>query len=146
MKTIEPKKPCSQLTFKQLHVEVKNWISEIEFILIEQGFFNEIIVEHTLEICNTSNFTKAKLFLNGIEHEDKLGTEMIAKIKEHQVNIDLLIENIYLKKEKEIRNTHELLKLEVNNYIENFRYIKQQVFELVLHVMKLEKQQRLLTK
>lgn len=146
MKKIVPNKPCDELTFEQLHNEIRGWVSEIEFILIEQDFLNEIIVEHTLEICSTSNYKKAKLFLNGIEHEEKLGKELIKNINEHRVNIDLLIENIYLKKEKEFRKNHELLKLEVKNYTENFRYIKQQVFELVLHVMKLEKQQRLLAK
>lgn len=146
MKTIDPKKPCNELTFEQLHTEVKAWVSEIEFILVEQNFLKEIIVEHTLEICSTANYKKAKLFINGIEHESKLGKKLIDSVKEHRVNIDLLIENIFLKKEKEFRLNHELLKLEVVNYTDNFKYIKQQVFELVLHVMRLEKQQRLLAK
>lgn len=146
MKAINPKKPCNELTFEQLHTEVKNWVSEIEFILVEQNFLREIIVEHTLEICSTSNYKKAKLFLNGIDHESKLGKKLIENLKEHQVNIDLLIESIFLKKEKEFRLNHELLKLEVINYTDNFKYIKQQVFELVLHVMRLAKQQKLLAK
>ena len=145
MKKIVPNKPCDELTFEQLHEKVQDWLSEIEFILVEQKFLNEIIVEHTLEICNTENYAKAKLFIRGIEHENKLGKELIEALNKHRVNIDLFIENIYVNKEKEFRNNHKLLKLEVSNYIENFKYIKQQVFDLILFVMKNEKQQRLLS-
>ena len=122
------------------------WISEIKFIKIEQNFLRELLTEHVLGLCETQNFNKAKLLLSGIEHENKLADVLIDNIKEHKINLTLLIENIYLKREDAFRKNQEYLKIEVINFIDNFRYIKEQVFELVLLVMKKNKQQKLLAK
>ena len=122
------------------------WISEIKFIKIEQNFLRELLTEHVLGLCETQNFNKAKLLLSGIEHENKLADVLIENIKEHKINLTLLIENIYLKREDAFRKNQEYLKIEVVNFIDNFRYIKEQVFELVLLVMKKNKQQKLLAK
>ena len=121
------------------------WISEIEFIKVEQNFLKELLAEHVMGLCDTNNFAKAKLLLNGINHESILSKTLIESIKDHKINLALLIENIYLKKETIFRENHEYLKNEVKNYIENFKYIKEQVFELILFIMKKEKQQKLLT-
>jgi hypothetical protein len=146
MKRVIPKQriPIFNNSIDHLLLKTKKWVSEINFIKIEQDFLKEILSEHIIGLCETNNFQKAKLLLNGIEHEKKLGRELIDNINDHNVNLALLIENIYLKREDNFRNNHEYLKLEVNNYIENFRYIKEQVFELVLLIMKKEKQQKLL--
>ena len=133
-------------SIEQLKKETKDWLSEIEFIKIEQNFLNELLTDHVIGLCETDNFNKAKLFINGVVHEIKLGTELKNSIKDHKMNLALLLENIYLKKENDFRKTHELLKNEVKNYIQNFKYIKEQVFELVLFIMKLDKKQKLLMK
>ena len=52
----------------------------------------------------------------------------------------------FLKKETKFRENHKLLKVEVKNYIENFKYIKEQVYELVLLIMRNEKEIKLLSK
>ena len=105
-----------------------------------------MLSEHIIGLCTTNNYTKAKLLLNGIEHETGLGNKLIESIKEHKINLALLLENIYLKKEDTFRNNHKLLKTEVINYTENFKYIKEQVFELVLLIMKSEKEKKMLPK
>lgn len=128
----------------RLHAKAQQWISEIEFIKIEQNFLKELLSEHIIGLCETHNYDKAKMFLNGIEHEAKLGQKLIESIKEHKINLALLLENIQLKNETKYRNNHKLLKVEVKNYIENFKYIKEQVFELVLLILKNEKERKLL--
>jgi len=133
-------------SIEQLKKETKDWLSEIEFIKIEQNFLNELLTDHVIGLCETDKFNKAKLFINGIVHVIKLGTELKSSIKDHKMNLALLLENIYLKKENDFRKTHELLKNEVKNYIQNFKYIKEQVFDLVLFIMKLDKKQKLLIK
>ncbi|MBK5209926.1 MAG: hypothetical protein JJE44_10580 [Flavobacteriaceae bacterium] len=134
-----------EISIVRLHEKTQQWISEIEFINIEQNFLNELLAEHIIGLCTTDNYAKAKLLLNGIAHETKLGNKLIDSIKEHKINLALLIENIYLKKEAAFRNNHKLLKMEVENYIENLRYVKEQVFELVLFIMKKEKEKKLLS-
>ena len=132
------------ISIERLHTKAQQWISEIEFIKIEQNFLKELLSEHIIGLCETHNYDKAKMFLNGIEHEAKLGHKLIESIKEHKINLALLLENIQLKNETKYRNNHKLLKIELKNYIENFKYIKEQVFELVLLIMKNEKERKLL--
>ncbi|MBI9042322.1 hypothetical protein [Lutibacter sp.] len=148
MKTIIPKQkePFLKDGIEVLHAKTNKWISEIEFINIEQDFLKEMMSEHIISLCEMENFKTAKLFLNGIEHENKLGAKLLLDIQDHKMNLALLMENIYLKKEDDFRKKQQELKLEVNNYIQNFRYIKEEVFKLVLHIMKKEKSQKLLPK
>jgi len=148
MKRVIPKQktPIFNNSIEYLHSKTNYWISEIEFIRIEQDFLKELLTEHIMGLCDTNNFNKAKLLLNGINHETILGETLIESTKEHQINLALLVENIYLKKENLFRENHEFLKNELKNYIDNFKYIKEQVFELILLIMKKEKQQKLLAK
>ncbi|WP_372794185.1 hypothetical protein [Lutibacter sp.] len=148
MKHLIPEQKATSFnnSVEYLHSKTKNWISEIEFIKLEQDFLKELLADHIIGLCDTNNFNKAKLLLNGINHEAKLSETLIKSINEHNINLSLLIENNYLKKESLFRENHESLKIEVKNYIENFKYIKKQVFELILLIMKKEKQHKLLTK
>ncbi len=125
--------------------KTKKWTSELNFIKIEQNFLKELLTEHVVEFCKANNFKNAKLFLKGLEHESKFGDELIRNIDDHNINLALLVENIYLKREDNFRKNHESLKVEVINYRENFKYLKEQVFDLVLHIMKKEKQDKLIT-
>ena len=126
MKQIIPKQKVKVFSnsIEYLHSKTHRWISEIEYIKIEQKFLKELLAEHIMGLCDSNNFTKAKLFLNGINHESILGETLIESIKEHQINLALLIENIYLKRENLFRENHEYFKTELKNYIENFKYIK----------------------
>ncbi|MDF1516835.1 MAG: hypothetical protein RQ864_11660 [Lutibacter sp.] len=133
-------------SIERLHAKAQKWLSEIEFIKIEQNFLKELLSEHIIGLCKTNNYDQAKVLLKGIEHEAKLGSKLMESIKEHKINLALLLENIQLKNETKFRDNHRLLKVEVKNYIENFKYIKEQVFELVLMVMKNEKERKLLPK
>jgi hypothetical protein len=142
--TQKEEKSNLEISIERLHAKAQQWISEIEFIKIEQNFLRELLSEHIIGLCETHNYDKAKMFLNGIEHEAKLGNKLIESIKENKINLALLLENIQLKNETKFRENHKLLKEEVKNYIENFKYIKEQVFELVLLIMKNEKERKLL--
>lgn len=148
MKHIIPKQKTEIFNngIDHLLLKTKEWTSEINFIKIEQHFLEEILSEHIIGLCETDNFQKAKLLLNGLAHEIKLGDELIKDIKDHSINLALLIENIYLKREDNFRNHQDHLKSEVDNYIDNFKYLKEQVFELVLFIMKKEKEKKLLVK
>ncbi|HAF29690.1 MAG: hypothetical protein ACYCZ2_15800 [Lutibacter sp.] len=144
--TEKEKKGDFEISVERLHTKAQQWISEIEFIKIEQNFLKELLTDHIIGLCKTHNYDQAKMLLNGIENEAKLGNKLIEFIKEHKINLALLLENIQLKKETKFRENHKLLKVEVKNYIENFKYIKEQVYELVLLIMRNEKEIKLLSK
>ncbi|NEW79178.1 MAG: hypothetical protein GZ086_07055 [Gelidibacter sp.] len=144
--TQKEKTPNFEISIERLHNKAQHWISEIEFIKIEQNFLKELLTKHIIGLCKTHNYDQAKMLLISIEHEAKLGNKLLESIKEHKINLALLLENIQLKNENKFRDNHKLLKMEVKNYIENFKYIKEQVFELVLLIMRNEKERKLLSK
>lgn len=141
MKNSLPKKTKTKCenSIEHLHRKTQEWVSEIEFIKVEQQFLKELLTDHIIGLCKSDNFNTAKLLLKGIEHENILGDDLIISINNHNVNLALLMENIYLKKEADFRENHEFLKIEVKNYIQNFKYIKEQVYKLVLYIMKNQK-------
>jgi hypothetical protein len=144
-KTISIKKePIFGNCIECLLEKTKVWLSEMDFIKVEQHFLKELLSQHIIGLCETDNFKNAKLLINGIEHESKLSDELIKNIKEHCANLVLLGEHIYVNKVNNIKENQEYLETEVENYIENFKYIKSQIFELVLYIMKKEKKQKLL--
>ncbi|WP_111707780.1 hypothetical protein [Lutibacter citreus] len=129
-----------------LQDETTEWISEIKFIAVEQNFLKEMLESYILKFCRGDRFNKAKLLLNSLNIEGEFDEQLQESLREHRVNLALLIEDIYLKKEEDFRENHKQLRLEVSNYIQNFRCIKEQVFELTLLVMKIEKQKEAITK
>lgn len=141
MKRIIPKQKelANNNSIEYLHGKTQRWTTEIQFILVEQKFLKELLEDHIMNLCDTQSFAKGKLLLNGLNHEANLGVELIESIKEHKINLALLIENIYLKRERIFRENHDFLKIEFRNYIENFRCIKELLFELVLQMLKKEK-------
>jgi len=126
-------------TIQFLHCRTEVWLSEIDFIRIEQKFLQELLTEHIMGLCDAQEFTKGKLLLSGINHEINFGNNLTKEIKDHKVNLALFLDNIYRNKENDFRESNKYLKKEVQNYIDNFRNIKEQVFELVLYIMKKEK-------
>ena len=87
MKRLIPKQkaPIFNNSIEYLHSKSQEWISEIEFIEIEQDFLKELLGEHIIGLCDTNNFAKAKLFLNGINHEKILGEKLIKSIKQRNL-------------------------------------------------------------
>ena len=126
-------------TIEQLFNKTKSWISKMEFIKLEQTFFKELLNRYIIKSCAAKNFNKSKLLLDAVQNEIVLGNKLLQSIEEHKINLSLLIEHIYLKKEGEFRAQHRVLKSEIINYITSFNCIKEQIFEIGLLVLKKEK-------
>jgi hypothetical protein len=107
----------------------------MKFTLREQQFYDDLLVKHFLEKCETGTFKSMKLYLKGIEHEMKFGKSLLTSLEEHRMNLALLMENIYQKREDAFRDTHRHLNMEVGNYTENFKFIKEKLFELVQEIL-----------
>lgn len=131
--------PQKRNSSRFLYGKTQQWSSDLEFLQVEQGFLKAMLSQCVIEHCYEDKFKTAKLLINSLKHEEELGLELINSIEEHRVNLALLIENIHLKKEDAFRKRHEYLKIEMKNYVMNFKYLKQQVYELILEVMKTER-------
>ncbi|MBP8792490.1 MAG: hypothetical protein KBH29_04870, partial [Lutibacter sp.] len=87
-----------------LHKKTQKWVSEIEFVKIEQEFLKELLSDHIIDFCNSHNLETAKMLLNEIDEETKLGSNLIESIHEQRLNLSLVSENIYVKKDLDFRS------------------------------------------
>lgn len=128
-----------------MHRKTQKWISEIEFVKVEQEFLKELLSEHIIEFCNSHNIETVKELLTKIEKENELGASLLKSIHDQRLVLSLVSENIYVKKEGNFRIIQNAIKNEFESYRVNFKKIKQEVFELVLQAIKKEKQKKLLS-
>ena len=138
------KKRPFKSSYENLFEKTQRWISEIDFITIEQDFLKELLSEYIIGICKAHNFEQAKLLLESISDEKTKGSLLKEAIVKHQINLSMLLEGVFISKEETCRKNNKNLKNEIANFINNFKFIKRQTFELILKIMKLEKQQKLL--
>lgn len=136
---IETKEPGFHDSIENMHYATQQWISEIEFAKVEFDFLKELISEHIIDVCSSDNFNKAQLLIKGIKHEMGLSDELIGSINAHNIRLSLLIGNVYMKREESFREEHVMLKKEIENFKNNFKYLKKEVFDLILFIMKREK-------
>lgn len=110
------------------------WVDELEFLNLEQKFLYQILTKKVLKKCNNYNFKKAKMYIECLKNEDIIGAELFVNSKENKANISLLMEGIHLKKEEDIKEFHNILALNFDNFTSNFRVLKKEIMDLVLHV------------
>ena len=141
MKGIIPKQKniIFNRSIEKLHKDCTIWLSEVKFIQLEQFFFRNILKNHIIEFCDAQKFKAAKLYLSSIEHEYLLGNQLRNSINDQKVNLALLMENIYLKREDRFRENHDFLTIDVQNYIESFKNLKEKLFEIILTIMEEKK-------
>ncbi|HKJ07346.1 MAG TPA: hypothetical protein VJ970_07775 [Flavobacteriaceae bacterium] len=112
----------------------KFWIDELEFLNLEQKFLYQILTKKIISNCNNEQFKKAKMYIECLKNEDKIGNELWLTSVENKSNLTLLLEGIQLSKEAEFKDLHKTLELNFNNFVENFRVLKKEIFDLVLQV------------
>ena len=128
----------------RLHKKTQKWISEIEFVKIEQEFFKQLLSAHIVKLCSTHHLETAKALLNEIEEENNIGARLTQSIYDQRLNLSLISENIYVKQDADFRTIQKSIKIEYRNYKVKFKEIRDRVFELVLHTIKKERQKKLL--
>jgi len=133
------------LSAEDMHSSSKKWLSELQFIKIEQLFFEDLIKSYTLQLLSDNHFVEIKKIINEISKIQKKNTTLIKSVKRHENKLEILVDGIdQIKEEVLYKNNHrELLQL-MNDYLKAYQLIKKQLFEIVKIVMKHEKQKHLL--
>lgn len=139
-KRLIPKKSLPYFTksIYELYEESRTWIEDLEFIEKEQVFFREILLNYVMDECCADCYKKGKLLLKSIDNEKMLGKQLYNELNEHKMNLGLLIERIYLKREDQFRELHLSLKESSENYMSNYKFLKEQLFKLILRVLRLK--------
>ncbi|MFL1896212.1 hypothetical protein ACJRPK_10955 [Aquimarina sp. 2-A2] len=143
-KTINPKY-IEWRSPEEMHEIALTWISELKFIKDEQHFLDELLESFSLQMLSDKNFQKSKTVINGLSDKRKAIEPMLKKIINHHNKLTILMDGIdQLEEEKEYKEENRLLYLEVTEYLNEYKDVKRQVFDLIKTIMKHTKQKRLL--
>ncbi len=133
------------LSPEEMHDMSIQWFSELMFIKDEQLFLNNLIKSYTIQLTDKGVFEKSKELVAELLKAEKEVVNLLKKVQLHSNQLEIMVDDVdQLKMEKAYKGTHNDLLLEVNEYGNTYRNIKERLFKLVSKVMKLDKQKRLL--
>ena len=78
-----------------IHEATLMWISQLEFIEVEQLFLEELLTENTLGLLADKGFDMAKHLATDLANRRKQLQELLALVKEHRNNNLAIRDEIY---------------------------------------------------
>lgn len=130
---------------EELHETSLQWISELKFIKDEQHFLDELIENYTMQLISGKNFETSSVIVNELSLIRKNIDLLLKRLIAHHNELSIVMDDIdQPKEEKEFKEEHRVLLVEVNTYFNSYKEIKRKIFDLIKSIMKQSKQKRLL--
>jgi len=144
-KTMKKYKYIEWLNAEEMHDDSMLWFSELKFMRDEQLFLNNLVQSFTLQLIDSNIYEESKVIIENLQHAEKDIVPLFKKVQAHENQLEIIVDDVnQLKMEKAYLETHEELKIAMNDYTQKYREIKEQLFKLLTSIMKKEKQKRLL--
>jgi len=129
---------------EELHEDALNWLSELEFIKVEQQFLDALIKNYTLELISGDIYTQSLKLVRELSREEKQAASLLEVVQKHSNQLQILADGInQLKEEKKYKEVHYVLKIDVSRYEDDYKKTKREIFSLIKQIMKQKKQKRL---
>ena len=129
---------------QELHKACLEWISNLEFIKVEQFFLNDVIKNHTLDLLTDELFQKTVQLSNQLQLEEKELTKLLGKLQVHRNGLMLMLDGVdQIEQEKKYREDHFQLKMEIGSYEFDYRCTKKEIFDMVTLLIRQHKPKEL---
>ncbi|MCX2720100.1 hypothetical protein [Lentiprolixibacter aurantiacus] len=130
---------------EEMHKATLSWISELKFVRDEQLFLNGLVKSFTSELIEHNIYDKSKEIVGAILDAENEQNALLKQVEVHENQLEIMIDDVdQPKMEKAYRDSHlELMKL-MGSYLEGYRALKRELFNLLSEIIKKEKQNRLL--
>lgn len=133
------------LSAEEMHEASKNWLSELQFILDEQLFLNNLVTSYTLQLIDKDVLEQSKKIVEQLQQSEKTRASLFKKVQDHGKKFEIIVDDVdQLQMEKAYRATHKVLLRSMNEYAESYKEVKEKLFKLVSTLMKKERHKRLL--
>ncbi|MFD2564336.1 hypothetical protein [Aquimarina rubra] len=130
---------------EELHEASLNWISELKFIKDEQHFLDELIENYTVQLISEKTFEKSSEIINELNQNRKDINPLLKKVIGHCNQLTILVDGIdQPQEEKQYKEDHGKLMVEVSIYFDSYKQTKRRIFDLIKAIIKKGKQKRLL--
>lgn len=133
------------LNAEEMHEASIRWFSELKFIRDEQFFLNNLVQSFTLQLIDANIYDDSKKIIERLQHVEKEIVSLFKKVQAHENQLEIIVDDVdQLKMEKAYLETHKELQIAMNDYTQEYREIKEQLFKLLTSILKKGKQKRLL--
>jgi len=130
---------------EEMHKATLSWISELKFVRDEQLFLNSLVKSYTSQLIEENIYDKSKELVGAILDAENELKGLLKKVQVHENQLEIMIDDVdQPKMEKAYRDTHLELVNHMDTYLEGYRSLKKQLFDLLGKIIKYEKQKRLL--
>ena len=130
---------------EEMHNATLSWLSELEFIKVEQQFLNGLVKSYTEQLIDHKIYDRSKKIVGEILDAEKELVGLLKKVQVHENQLEIMIDDVdQPRMEKAYRETHLDLMRVMQRYLEDYRKLKAQLFTLLTKVIRQEKQKRLL--
>ncbi len=129
----------------EMHSNTVEWLSDLDFVKVEQGFLEELIKENTLNLISGDAFAKIKATVIKLSKSIEKANALASRVQIHSNELEILVDEVKQeKKEQLFKQEHNLLNAEIFIFLNKYKDIKNEIFELIKNIMKINKQKRLL--
>ena len=130
----------------ELHKSSQDWLVEMEFIKNEQLFFEDLIKSSALKLIDSIGFEKNSYLIDALKTSQKQNNSLIMAIKKHDKNLKIMVDGIDQPEEERLyKKEHRNIMTKINEYLKEYKTLKNQLFTILKSVLKKDKQKRLTT-
>lgn len=125
------------LSAEEIHKSSLAWLSELNFIKDEHLFYEDLIKTFTIELLELQDFASDKELVIAINRSEKRNNILINAVIAHEKELEILVDGIdQPTDEKAYRETHKKLALEIGQFLQEYKLLKTQVFDIIKHIKK----------
>lgn len=133
------------LSAEQMHLDSKEWLSELKFIKDEHHFFEDLVKSFTLQLISPEKFSHNKEIIDALNRSQKKANYFIEAVKVHENDLQIMLDGVNeLEKEDAYKKEHKGLITEIAEFKKNYMILKTQLFSILKRIKKEEKQRRLI--
>ncbi len=130
---------------EEMHRASLLWMSQLKFARDEQRFLNDLVKSYTLQLTDSAIFEESKTVVDTLLQMEKRIVPLMKQVQLHENQLEIMVDKVdQLRMERAYAATHRDLITNMEQHMEAYREIKQNLFSLVSKVMRKEKQKRLL--
>ncbi|TRZ41260.1 hypothetical protein [Robertkochia solimangrovi] len=130
----------------EMHEDSKSWLSELEFMITEQHFLDDLFGNYFIKLSSEKYLEKGRDLVERLEMSKNGVKSMIRDVQKHNNELEILLDGVDQPyEEKEVKADHLLIRERMHELSHGFKELKSDFFILIGNIMVAEKRKRLLS-
>ncbi|MDO1513868.1 hypothetical protein Q2T41_14500 [Maribacter confluentis] len=124
----------------EINEHSKDWLSQLLFIKDEHQFLLNLIQTFSTKKISKNQLNQLEDFKNAINENEIMLHSLISQVKKHMNQLKILVDGVnQLEMEHGYKKTHKELFMSMNQYMLDYRTVKERGFAKLTSIMKITK-------